>query len=77
MGVIGYMLEAELSEFQPEGAEVGVVTPPVLVPEVIQCTQEEYNIPLSKIGGDDKCVDKTLVVVLGAVALYFLLAKDK
>ena len=74
-----YMEEAQLSEFQPEGLEEGIVLPPIPipVPEVIQCTEEEYNIPLSKVGGDDKCVDKTLVVVLGAVALYFLLAKDK
>jgi|TARA_R110000851_G_scaffold56807_7_gene132721 hypothetical protein len=76
-GSTKYIEEEALSEFQPEGLEVGIVSPPISVPEVIQCTQEEYNIPLSKLGGDDKCVDKTLVVVLAAVALYFLLAKDK
>ena len=72
-GSVKYIDERALSPFQPEGALIGEPLPVT----TIECGPEEYNIPLSKLGGDDKCVDKTLVVVLGAIALYFLLAKDK
>ena len=39
---------------------------------VIKCSDEQYEVP-----GLDKCIDKTMALVLGAVALYLILNKDK
>tara|TARA_R110001592_G_scaffold20489_12_gene83094 strand:- start:2709 stop:3371 length:663 start_codon:yes stop_codon:yes gene_type:complete len=49
-----------------------VETPVVLEPQPMSCGDKEIMIPVV-----DKCVDKTMALVFGAIALYLILNKDK
>ena len=40
------------------------------------CSDDQYTIPF-KIQGEEKCIDKTLALVIGALAIYYLMTKDK
>lgn len=40
------------------------------------CGDDQYTIPF-KIQGEEKCIDKTLALVIGALAIYYLMTKDK
>ena len=40
------------------------------------CGDDQYTIPF-KIQGEEKCVDKTIALVLGAIAIYYIMKKDK
>lgn len=72
--VTDYFLPSQMQNMVPTTTAPGVI--PVEPPR-LACQEDEYKVPLSKLGGEDKCIDKTLALVLGAVALYFLLAKEK
>jgi hypothetical protein len=41
---------------------------------VERCGEEQYAIPF-KIQGEEKCIDKTLALVLGAIAIYYIMTK--
>ena len=40
------------------------------------CGDDQYTIPF-KIQGEEKCIDKTLALVICALAIYYLMTKDK
>jgi len=61
---------------QTEPAPVPVVVVPEPAPVVVSsgCGDDQYTIPF-KVQGEEKCIDKTIALVLGAVAIYFIMKK--
>jgi hypothetical protein len=89
-GTTGFFASSELtvlnepqittSPVEPEPVPV-VVVPPVVYDEgsypVVEssgCGNDQYTIPF-KVQGEEKCIDKTIALVLGAVAIYLIMKK--
>jgi hypothetical protein len=64
--------QAPIEEFTRPNEDL--VIPPATVPEREGCGEEQYAIPF-KIQGEEKCIDKTLALVLGAIAIYYIMTK--
>jgi len=87
-GTTGFFASSEVSVLAPEQDNVPVIEPDPLdlppVPVVVVpsvpvsvasgCGDDQYTVPF-KIQGEEKCVDKTIALVLGAVAIYYILKK--
>ena len=53
--------------------EPSVETPVVLEPQPMSCGKDKYTLPIQI--GEEKCIDKTLALVLGALAIYYIMTK--
>ena len=83
-GDSGFFASSEVSILAPqpvpepviEPAPVPVVVVPEPAPVVVSsgCGDDQYTIPF-KVQGEEKCIDKTIALVLGAVAIYFIMKK--
>ena len=87
-GTTGFFASSEVSVLTPEQDNVPVIEPDPLdlppVPVVVVpsvpvsvasgCGDDQYTVPF-KIQGEEKCVDKTIALVLGAVVIYYILKK--
>ena len=85
-GQSGFYLASDLEVINDEiYSNIDKMTVPVeydkgsyLAPVVVSsgCGDDQYTIPF-KIQGEEKCVDKTIALVLGAIAIYYIMKKDK
>ena len=68
------VIVSRAADIDPGTPVVNPVAPVDTTPPqpVSKCSDEQYEVP-----GLDKCIDKTMALVLGAVALYLILNKDK
>lgn len=83
-GTTGFFSSSEVSVIQAENlpdVPTDVPSPTVIplpepAPVVVSsgCSDDQYTIPF-KIQGEEKCIDKTIALVLGAVAIYYILKK--
>ena len=85
-GTTGFFFATEVSVLAPEPViepeviddtvPVPVIVVPQPAPVVVSsgCGDDQYTVPF-KIQGEEKCVDKTIALVLGAVAIYYILKK--
>ena len=85
-GTTGFFFPTEVSVLAPEPViepeviddtvPVPVIVVPQPAPVVVSsgCGDDQYTVPF-KIQGEEKCVDKTIALVLGAVAIYYILKK--
>ena len=80
-GTTGFFASSEVSVLAPDpvlyypplGLPVAETQP---APAVVSsgCGDDQYTVPF-KIQGEEKCVDKTIALVLGAVVIYYILKK--
>jgi len=83
-GTTGFFASSELtvltvtqiptSTVEPEPVPVVVVPEPAPVVVSSGCGDDQYTIPF-KVQGEEKCIDKTIALVLGAVAIYLIMKK--
>ena len=50
------------------------ILPAPTMPTQNGCGSEEFTIPF-KIQGEEKCIDKTIALVIGAIAIYYIVKK--
>ena len=43
-------------------------------PQKASCGKDKYTLPIQI--GEEKCIDKTLALILGAIAIYYVMTKD-
>jgi hypothetical protein len=57
-------------------SDIGTAGPLPLptIPTQRGCGSNQYALPF-KIQGEEKCVDKTIAMVLGAIAIYYIVKK--
>ena len=41
---------------------------------ILRCGKDKYTLPIQI--GEEKCIDKTIALVLGAIAIYYVMTKD-
>ena len=72
-GDIKFLTEGEIRPFQPLGD--GTPSPVVVEPPLVanSCGKDKYTLPIQI--GEEKCIDKTLALVLGALAIYYIMTK--
>tara|TARA_R110001592_G_scaffold59740_3_gene181371 strand:+ start:10699 stop:11112 length:414 start_codon:yes stop_codon:yes gene_type:complete len=61
------------------GNDVGSIEPNSPLPKPTMpnqngCGSNQYTVPF-KIQGEEKCIDKTIAMVLGAIAIYYIVKK--
>jgi len=64
--------------------DIGSIIPPLMnksfiipkptMPNKRGCGSNEYTVPF-KIQGEEKCIDKTIAMVIGAIAIYYIVKK--
>jgi|TARA_R110000822_G_scaffold128530_2_gene264365 hypothetical protein len=65
---------SQMIENQPiENLPINPLPAPTM-PTQNGCGSEEFTIPF-KIQGEEKCIDKTIALVIGAIAIYYIVKK--